>query len=111
MTVRGAGGGGRCQELALAAPAAERGRPDWALLAAGTDGGDGLTDAAGAHADGGTFSRGARAALSAELALRENDSHRFFEAEGGLFRTGPTQTNVMDLALAGVAAGERRERR
>ena len=106
VTLRGAGLGGRCQELALAAAAAERGRADWTLLAAGTDGGDGPTDVAGAHADGGTCQRAARAGRDAEGALRENDSHRFFAAEGGLFRTGPTPTNVMDLVLAGVVAGQ-----
>jgi glycerate-2-kinase len=99
VTVRGRGHGGRNQELALAAALAFAGEPGLALLAAGTDGSDGPTDAAGAFADGGTVARGRRAGVDARTALADNDSHGFFTAEGGLLRTGPTATNVMDLAL------------
>jgi hydroxypyruvate reductase len=99
VTVRGAGRGGRCQELALAAALAIEGRSDIAVLAAGTDGADGPTDAAGAFADGGTVARGRRAGVDAAAALEDNDSHGFFCREGGVFRTGPTGTNVADLAL------------
>jgi glycerate-2-kinase len=102
VTLTGSGEGGRCQELALAAALAEAGQRDWALMAAGTDGGDGPTDAAGAHADGLTVARGARAGWRATDALRSHDSHRFFRAEGGVLRTGPTQTNVMDLVMVGI---------
>jgi hydroxypyruvate reductase len=94
--VRGAGLGGRCQELALAAAGRLAGLENATLLAAGTDGSDGPTDAAGAFADGGTL---ARARLDPERALAENDSHRFLAAAGDLFRTGPTRTNALDLAL------------
>jgi glycerate-2-kinase len=108
VTLHGDGRGGRSQELALAAALAGREQPGWALLAAGTDGGDGPTDAAGAFADGGTVERGRAAGAEAGDALRRNDSHGFFEREGGLLRTGPTHTNVMDLALLalGRTAGE-----
>jgi glycerate-2-kinase len=99
VTLRGTGRGGRCQELALAAALAGRAEPGWALLAAGSDGGDGPTDAAGAFADAGTVERGQKAGMRADRALARNDSHGFFEREGGLVRTGPTRTNVMDLAL------------
>lgn len=99
VTVRGAGRGGRNQELALAAALAFDGEAGLALLAAGTDGTDGPTDAAGAFADGGTVVRGRRAGVDARAALADNDSHGFFAAEGGLLHTGPTGTNVMDLAL------------
>jgi glycerate-2-kinase len=98
VTVRG-GRGGRNQELALAAALALDGGPQATLLAAGTDGSDGPTDAAGAFADAGTVERGRRAGRDARAALRDNDAHGFFAAEGGLFVTGPTGTNVMDLAL------------
>ena len=104
VTVTGAGLGGRNQELALAAALALEGDPDLALLAAGTDGTDGPTDVTGAFADGGTVARGRAVGVSAETCLRENDSHRFFAAEGGHLRTGPTGTNVMDLALVRVPA-------
>ena len=71
-----------------------------AILAAGTDGTDGPTDAAGAFADAGTVERGRRRGQDARAALDENDAYTFFAGEGGLLRTGPTATNVMDLALA-----------
>jgi len=99
VTVRGDGRGGRSQELALAAALELAGRRDTALLAAGTDGADGPTDAAGAFVDGSTVERGRRAGVDAVEALADNDSHRFFAREGGLVRTGPTGTNVADLAL------------
>lgn len=99
VTVRGPGRGGRCQELALAAALELEGRERITLLAAGTDGGDGPTDAAGACADGGSVARARAAGVDAADALSRNDSHRFFAAAGGLVRTGPTHTNVMDLVL------------
>jgi glycerate-2-kinase len=100
VTLRGSGLGGRSQELALAAALAFQGRAGVALLAAGTDGSDGPTDAAGACADGGTVERGRARGESAAARLEDNDSYRFFAAEGGLLRTGPTGTNVRDLVLA-----------
>jgi len=103
VTLRGDGRGGRNQELALAAALAGRGLPGWQLLAAGTDGGDGPTDAAGAHADAATVARGREAGVDAADALERNDSYGFFSKEGGLLRTGPTQTNVMDLAFVRVS--------
>jgi hydroxypyruvate reductase len=99
VSVRGAGRGGRNQELALAAALALESLPDIVLLAAGTDGRDGPTDAAGAFADAETVARGRAAGVDARRALADNDAHGFFAAEGGLLRTGPTGTNVMDLAL------------
>jgi glycerate 2-kinase len=97
VTLRGTGRGGRNQELALAA--ALEGLEHAAILAAGTDGIDGPTDAAGAFADGQTPERGRARGLDARAALAANDSYGFFSAEGGVLRTGPTRTNVMDLAL------------
>jgi glycerate-2-kinase len=100
VTVRGEGRGGRSQELALAAALTLRGGTRATLLAAGTDGTDGPTDAAGAFADGATVSRGARVGRDALAHLDRNDAYAFFDAEGGLLRTGPTGTNVRDLSLA-----------
>ncbi|HVH07477.1 MAG TPA: MOFRL family protein, partial [Myxococcota bacterium] len=99
VTVRGRGKGGRSQELALAAALALDGCAGVTLLAAGTDGTDGPTDAAGAFADGGTVERGRAAGRDAEADLAANDAYRFFAAEGGLLRTGPTRTNALDLVL------------
>jgi hydroxypyruvate reductase len=107
VTVRGEGRGGRSQELALAAALTLRGGTRATLLAAGSDGTDGPTDAAGAFADGATISRGAREGKDALTHLDRNDAYAFFDAEGGLLRTGPTGTNVRDLCLAFIGASSR----
>jgi glycerate 2-kinase len=102
LQVKGAGLGGRNQEFALVAALALAGEYNAALLAAGTDGTDGPTDAAGAFADGALHKRAAAAGLDAKDMLARNDSYHLFEATGDLFRMGPTGTNVMDLVL-GIA--------
>ncbi|MBI4240969.1 MAG: glycerate kinase [Candidatus Rokubacteria bacterium] len=99
VTVRGRGKGGRCQEFCLAGALGLHGMPDVFVLAAGTDGSDGPTDAAGATADGETVSRAARRGLDASAGLAENDSFGFFSALGDLVITGPTNTNLLDLYL------------
>jgi hydroxypyruvate reductase/glycerate 2-kinase len=99
VKVRGAGKGGRNQELALAA-LAEIGRQDnILLLSGGTDGIDGNSSAAGAIADSGFFMEGSRQGLSIMRFLEDNNSNAFFQAVGGLLETGPTGTNVMDITL------------
>jgi glycerate-2-kinase len=98
VSVRGDGRGGRSQELALAAALALEGAPV-ALLAAGTDGTDGPTDAAGAIVDGETLARARAAGLDAQAHLERNDAYGFFSQAGGLVMTGPTGTNVMDLVI------------
>lgn len=93
------GRGGRNQHLALAAAMELAGDPDCLLLAAGTDGSDGPTEAAGALVDGRTLERGEIEGLSAQSALQQADAGRFLEASGDLIETGPTGTNVMDLVI------------
>lgn len=103
------GAGGRNQEFVLAAAKAMAGRADALVLAFGTDGIDGVTDAAGAWATGETWERIRGAGVDAEFALREHDSHRALAASGSLIRTGPTGTNVNDVMVAitgGLAAPE-----
>lgn len=105
VTVRGPGRGGRNQELALAAALALHDAATAAvLLAAGTDGIDGPTDAAGAWATPDTLASGRRAGYDAAAHLAGNDAYTFFDAVGGLLRPGPTHTNVMDVqvGLAGT---------
>jgi len=97
VTVRGQGKGGRNQEFALAAAIAMEGLPHVVVLAAGTDGTDGPTDAAGAIVDGTTTSRAKALGFSPETALRENDAYPLLQSTGDLLKTGPTGTNVMDL--------------
>ena len=99
--------GGRCQELALAAArrlataggVAQR----VSLLAAGTDGRDGPTDAAGAFADASVWDAIVRAAADGERALASHASYEALDAAQALFRRGPTGTNVMDVVIGAVA--------
>ena len=89
------------QAVAAIPQAAEAiaGFPGIAVLAAGTDGTDGPTDAAGGLVDGDTARRATEAGLALRGCLDESDSYRWLEAAGGLLRTGPTHTNVNDLVL------------
>jgi glycerate 2-kinase len=99
VTVRGPGRGGRCQEFALAAALALRPDEELVVLAAGTDGTDGPTDAAGAVVDASTAARARAAGLDPARALADHDSHRVLAAAGDLVITGPTGTNLLDLYL------------
>ena len=100
VTVRGTGSGGRNQELVVGAAIAMDGVPGIAVASLGTDGIDGPTDAAGAVADGDTIARARVIGLDPAAALAANDTHAFWKALGGLVRTGPTGTNVMDIVVA-----------
>lgn len=93
------GQGGRNQHLALAAARSIAGRRDLLLLAAGTDGTDGVTDDAGALVDGDTCGRIALAELDVEECLRLADSGTALARAGDLIHTGPTGTNVGDLVI------------
>jgi glycerate 2-kinase len=99
VTVRGSGVGGRNLELALAAAMALDGLENVALAAFATDGIDGPTDAAGAIVTGGTAARARSMGMEPGTFLADNDSYTFFEKVGGLIQTGPTGTNVNDIAL------------
>ena len=104
VTVRGDGKGGRNQEMALAfALEAAKGpladRRDWAFLAAGTDGRDGPTDAAGGIVDASTVERIRRAGLAPVALIDDNDSWRALDAAGALLCPGATGTNVADVAV------------
>jgi len=100
VTVRGPGKGGRCQEFALAAALELRPTDRITILAAGTDGTDGPTDATGAIVDGGSVERGAAAGADARRALADNDAYGFLRVSGDLIVSGPTRTNLLDLYLA-----------
>ena len=102
VTVTGSGTGGRCQEMALAFMgelANDPEPPPAAFLAAGTDGIDGPTDAAGAFADPQTSAAAAARRLEPGAFLASNDSYGFFSPCEALFKPGPTGTNVADLYL------------
>ena len=100
VTVRGGGKGGRCQEFALAAALELAPSDRITVLAAGTDGTDGPTDAAGAIVNGSCVARGVAAGADARRALGENDAYAFLRASGNLVMSGPTRTNLLDLYLA-----------
>jgi len=97
VQVRGSGKGGRNMELALHFALDIAGNDGITLLSAGTDGTDGPTDAAGALVDSETISLEEKEC--ARRFLENNDSYTFFQENGGLFITGPTGTNVMDLQI------------
>jgi glycerate 2-kinase len=103
VTVRGAGKGGRAQELALSvAIELERLAPQGriAALCAATDGIDGPTDAAGAFATPSTVARARVANFDPPQSLARNNSYPLLKACGDLFQTGPTGTNVTDIFIA-----------
>lgn len=64
-----------------------------------TDGIDGPTDAAGAVVTGETVQLARKINLSATDCLSRNDSYTFFSRVETLIKTGPTGTNVNDLAI------------
>ena len=103
VTVSGSGVGGRNQEFALGAAVKIDENHGVALAAVGTDGLDGPTGAAGAMVDGHTVTRGRALGFSPEDVLLQNDTFRFFGALGDLITTGPTGTNVNDIAVVVVA--------
>jgi glycerate 2-kinase len=105
VTVRGRGRGGRCQEFALAAALAMDGVKNAALLAAGTDGSDGPTDAAGAIVDGESAARGRAKGMNLKARLEDNDANSVFVGLGDLVVTGPTNTNLLDLYLLLLGSG------
>lgn len=97
--LRGKGLGGRNQELALAAAAGLNGLAGAAVISVGSDGTDGPTDAAGGYVDGDTLAALAAKGWNADVALADNNAYYALQAVDGLIITGPTGTNVNDIAL------------
>ncbi len=100
VKLTGSGKGGRNQELALAAAPGLAGLAGAAVFSVGSDGTDGPTDAAGGYVDGDTLAALRAKGLSVESVLRENDAYNALKACDGLIFTGPTGTNVNDVAVA-----------
>lgn len=105
VTLSGSGLGGRNQEMALAASLELVSAHGISCLFAGTDGTDGPTNSAGGFADSGTVTRIGSKEAALEM-LMANDSHRALCIAGDLFITGPTRTNVMDLAIILIEPGQ-----
>ena len=99
VKLTGHGKGGRNQELALAA-APDIAGLNGAVFSVGSDGTDGPTDAAGGYADGDTCRELAARGVEIDDVLRENDAYHALQMTGGLIITGPTGTNVNDVAVA-----------
>lgn len=95
----GHGLGGRNQELALAAAPALAGLRGCCVFSVGSDGTDGPTDAAGGYTDGEALAALTAAGLDVPRALADNDAYHALQAVGGLIMTGPTGTNVNDVAV------------
>jgi len=100
VQLTGHGKGGRNQELALAAAAGIAGIPGTAVFSVGSDGTDGPTDAAGGYTDYETAAELKAQGLEIYQVLQNNDAYHALQKTGGLIFTGPTGTNVNDVAVA-----------
>ena len=100
VRLTGSGLGGRNQEIALAAAENLSGLSNAAVISIGSDGTDGPTGAAGGYADGGTQAALASAGWNIADALRQNDAYHALQTVNGHVHTGPTGTNVNDVAIA-----------
>ncbi|MCK4478698.1 glycerate kinase [Candidatus Bathyarchaeota archaeon] len=99
VTVVGDGKGGRNQEIALSAALNISDMNGVVIASFSTDGIEGLTEAAGALADGKTIIRSQEQGLNAKNFLANNDSFNFFSKLDDLIFTGLTRTNVNDISV------------
>ena len=104
VKLTGKGKGGRNQELALSAAQVIDGLPGVAIFSLGSDGTDGPTDAAGGYVDGTTANALSELGVDISTVLAENDSYHALKSVGGLIVTGPTGTNVNDVAVVLIEA-------
>jgi len=102
----GKGKGGRNQELALSAAAGIDGFDGMAVFSVGSDGTDGPTDAAGGYVDCDTAAELRAQGLEIYKVLQDNDAYNALKTVGGLIFTGPTGTNVNDVAVALLRGAE-----
>ena len=88
------GMGGRNQEMALAAAIELSGEKGITFLSGGP------CDAAGGVVDGESYEKGKKLGLEAKDFLKGHDAYNFLKhLEGEHIVTGPTGTNVMDIAV------------
>lgn len=104
VNVNGKGQGGRNMELALRFALELDDLSGITMLSAGTDGIDGPTEAAGAIVDTNTVREALESGLDAKTYIDNNDSYNYFRRTRGLFITGPTGTNVMDVQFVIIGA-------
>lgn len=99
VKLTGKGKGGRNQELALSAALGIDGLKDTAILSVGSDGTDGPTDAAGGYVDQDTNNVLKSLGVDIYDVLNDNDAYHALQKCDGLIITGPTGTNVNDVAV------------
>ena len=99
VRLTGKGKGGRNQELALSAALGIAGLKDTAVFSVGSDGTDGPTDAAGGYVDGTTKETLKDMGIDIYDVLKNNDAYHALQKTDGLIITGPTGTNVNDVAV------------
>lgn len=99
VNVKGNGKGGRNQETALSASIVIRDIDNVLVFSVGSDGTDGPTDAAGGIVDGYTYELIAMHGISPEAMLEDNNAYNALMLANGLIMTGPTGTNVNDVAV------------
>ena len=104
VKLRGNGLGGRNQETVLSASIKIAGRKNIAIFSVGSDGTDGPTDAAGGYADGESYDKMIMTGIDPVSYLENNDSYHALSKCGGLIFTGPTGTNVNDVAVVLIRA-------
>jgi len=97
------GRGGRATEFLLGCAIALQGEPGVHVLAADTDGIDGIEDNAGAFVTPSTLARAQALGLKAADHLDRNDAYNFFKPLGDLVVSGPTYTNVNDFRALYIA--------
>lgn len=99
VTLTGKGKGGRNQELALSASVGIANLNNVALFSIGSDGTDGPTDAAGGYVDSDSYKELKDKGIDVYEVLKQNDAYNALDKIGGLIKTGPTGTNVNDVAV------------
>ncbi len=104
--LKGKGKGGRNQEIVLSAALGLSGIDNAALFSIGSDGTDGPTDAAGGYVDGGTKQRLEECGIDIYQVLEDNNAYEALKTCGGLIITGPTGTNVNDVAVLLMAGSK-----
>ena len=99
VNLTGHGKGGRNQEIALSAAAGIDGMDNVVVFSIGSDGTDGPTDAAGGYSDGRTAAVLRNKGIDIFDVLKDNDAYNALKETDGLIITGPTGTNVNDVAV------------
>ncbi|MBR5048735.1 MAG: DUF4147 domain-containing protein [Erysipelotrichaceae bacterium] len=99
MEVTGSGKGGRNQHLALSCARGLKDMTSTTILALGSDGTDGPTEAAGGYVTSYSWTKSRKLKIDIDAYLRNCDSHEALKRLDQLIVTGPTNSNINDLYL------------